>query len=36
MSAWAQCSSHDRQAMSCTEGTTWDQDRNACVPIVTG
>ena len=36
LSAWAACSSHERQAMSCAEGMTWDQDRSACVPIVTG
>ncbi len=36
ISAWAACSGHDQQAMSCADGTTWDQERNSCVPIVTG
>jgi hypothetical protein len=37
LSAWAQCSGHsDRQAMSCAEGSTWDSEANACLPIVTG
>jgi hypothetical protein len=37
IAAWAQCSGHsEQQATSCAEGSTWDQDTNACVPIVTG
>lgn len=37
LAAWAQCAGRsDQQAMSCTEGMMWDQDTNACVPIVTG
>ena len=36
MSAWAQCMGSDRQAMSCVEGSQWNAELNACVPIVTG
>lgn len=34
--ALAQCAGQDQQAMSCAEGTMWDREANACVPIVTG
>jgi hypothetical protein len=36
LAAWAQCSGHSEQAMSCAEGTMWDQELNACVPVVMG
>jgi hypothetical protein len=36
LAAWAQCSGHTEQVMSCAEGTMWDQDSNACVPVVMG
>jgi hypothetical protein len=37
MTAWAQCSGKsEQQAMSCAEGSMWDMEVNACVPIVTG
>lgn len=29
------CSSKHEQAMSCTEGSTWDQEVQACVPATT-
>ena len=33
----AACSAfRDEAAMSCIEGTIWDDSRDACVPIVTG
>jgi hypothetical protein len=37
LTAWAQCSGHsEQQAMSCAEGSQWNAELNACVPIVTG
>jgi hypothetical protein len=36
MAAWAQCGGHSQQAMTCAEGSMWDPETNACVPIVTG
>lgn len=37
LSAWAACTGHgEQQAMSCAEGQQWDNETNACVPIVTG
>jgi hypothetical protein len=36
LAAWAQCSGHSEQATSCAEGTMWDQELNACVPVVMG
>ncbi len=33
VAAWAQCSGHDRQAMSCAEGQTWDSEVSRCVPV---
>jgi hypothetical protein len=36
LAAWADCTGHEQQAMSCAEGLTWDPETNACVPIVTG
>jgi len=35
--ASANCSAgHERQAMSCAEGSTWDDEQATCVPVVTG
>ncbi len=37
LAAWAECSGHSEQAsISCMEGTVWDPQTSACVPIVTG
>lgn len=37
LSAWSACMGHsDQQAMSCAEGSQWDEEVNACVPVVTG
>jgi hypothetical protein len=37
LAAWAACTgASDQQAMSCAEGMLWDQEMNACVPVVTG
>ena len=33
--AWAACG-HDRTAQSCADGASWDDEKGACVPIVTG
>ena len=33
--AMAACG-HDRTAQSCADGSTWDDETGACVPIVTG
>jgi len=32
VSAYAGCAFHDKQAMSCAEGSTYDPESNACVP----
>lgn len=32
--AAAQCS-HERQAMSCAEGTSYDAESGTCVPVAT-
>ena len=32
LSAWASCSGHDQQAMSCANGAVWDNDTKTCVP----
>lgn len=34
--AWAQCSGSNDQAMSCAEGSMWDQETGTCVPVVMG
>jgi Chitin binding Peritrophin-A domain len=36
VTAWAACTGHDQQAMSCAQGQVWDPETDACVPIVTG
>jgi hypothetical protein len=37
LSAWAACTGDSaEQAMSCVEGTMWDSEVNACVPVVMG
>ena len=33
--AFAQCSSHDRQVMTCAEGTVFDPETNTC-QVITG
>ena len=30
--AWAGCAAHEKQAMSCAEGTTYDSASGTCVP----
>lgn len=32
LSAWAGCATHEQQAMSCADGTTWDSATRTCVP----
>lgn len=32
VSAYAGCAFHDKQAMSCAEGSTYDPESNSCVP----
>lgn len=31
VSAWASCSGHEKQAMSCVDGATWDSATQSCV-----
>ena len=31
-SAFAACSGHSQQAMTCASGMTWDADSRSCVP----
>ncbi|MBZ0123262.1 MAG: hypothetical protein K8F31_05190 [Roseovarius sp.] len=33
VSAYAGCAFHDKQAMSCAEGSTYDPESNTCVPL---
>lgn len=30
----AQCSDRQHQAMSCSDGHTWDPEERVCVPVV--
>lgn len=32
VSAYAGCTYHEQQAMSCAEGTTYDSESKSCVP----
>ena len=32
--ASAMCSDEQHQAMSCSEGATWDNETQTCVPVV--
>ncbi|WP_135506356.1 carbohydrate-binding module family 14 protein [Roseovarius aestuariivivens] len=32
LSAFAACSGHSQQAMTCAEGTSWDSESRSCVP----
>lgn len=34
--AFAACSGRSDQAMSCAEGSMWDEAAGACAPIVVG
>ncbi len=36
LAAWADCSGHVNQAMTCAQGYTWNAESGACVPVVTG
>ena len=34
--SWAACNGHETTAQSCGDGSTWDDAKGACTPIVTG
>ena len=36
VSAYAGCTHHQQQAMSCAEGSVYDAETKACVPMTTG
>ena len=34
--AMASCGGHEKQVMSCAQGTSWDHATQTCTPLVSG